>query len=230
MTTAIIVAAGQGVRMGADQRKQFLNLSGQPILMRTLQTFDACEAVGHIVLVLPTDEIAFCRENIVDPVGMTTETSMVAGGTRRQDSVLNGLASIQAEKGIVLIHDGVRPLLSTELIQACVDGAKKWGACIPAVAPVDTPKQVDGDNVITQTIPRDHLRLAQTPQAFELRIIREAHQAAQHNGWQATDDASLVERLGLDVHVIPGMQENLKITTPADLAVAEAYLALRNSP
>lgn len=227
MITAIIVAAGQGVRMGSTHRKQYLELSGRPIVFRTLITFDACEAVDRILLVVPADDREYCRRHFIDGGDLTTQTILVDGGRRRQESVYNGIRQIDEKEGIVLVHDGVRPLVTAKIIEACIQGAVKWGACIPAVPPVDTPKQVSGDGVITQTLLRDTVRLAQTPQAFQLPIIRKAHQAARQKRLQVTDDASLVELMGVDVHVIPGQRENLKITTPEDLAIAEVYLSRR---
>lgn len=229
MNRTIIVAAGQGLRMQADKRKQFLHLSGRPILMHTLSTFNACRNIDQLIVVVPYEEFPYCQEKILKPAGLEGKVSLVAGGKRRQDSVFNGLKSISDDNGVVLIHDGVRPLVSEEIIEACIKGALKWGSCIPVILPVDTPKQVNNDSVITGSIDRKVLRLAQTPQAFQLPIIRKAHQAAIDNGWQATDDASLVERLGLDVHVVPGMQENLKITTAQDMALARFYLSQRLS-
>lgn len=227
MNRAIIVAAGQGVRMQADQRKQFLYLAGRPILMHTLCAFDACHAIDQLIVVVPTEEIAYCQENILEPAGFEDNVSLVAGGKRRQDSVFNGLESIPDNKGIVLIHDGVRPLVTSEVIEGCIQGAEEWGSCIPVILPVDTPKQVDDTGVITDTIDRNGLRMAQTPQAFQLPIIRKAHQTAADNGWLATDDASLVERMGMNVHIVQGKQENLKITTAQDLALAQFYLSQR---
>ncbi|MGD9365413.1 MAG: 2-C-methyl-D-erythritol 4-phosphate cytidylyltransferase [Desulfobacteraceae bacterium] len=225
MITAIIVAAGQGLRMGSAQRKQFLKLCGEPILIHTLRAFDACQAVGQLLLVVPAGEIDFCRKNIIEPVDISTRIAMVQGGNSRQDSVFNGLESIPTNEGIVLIHDGVRPLVSVELIDACIEGAQRWGACIPALIPVDTLKQIAGNDIIERTISRDSVRLAQTPQAFHLSVLRKAYGQAKLRGWKATDDASLVERMGMSVHVIPGMRENLKITTAEDLALAQWYLS-----
>jgi 2-C-methyl-D-erythritol 4-phosphate cytidylyltransferase len=230
MITAIIVAAGQGLRMGSARRKQFLKLCGEPILIHTLRAFDACQTIGQLLLVVPTSEIDFCRSNIIEPADISTKIAIIEGGDRRQDSVFNGLKSIPTNEGIVLIHDGVRPLVNVELIDACIEGAQLWGACIPALMPVDTLKQIDGNDIIERTISRDSVRLAQTPQAFHLSVLRKAHDQAKLRGWKATDDASLVERIGVNVHVIPGMRENLKITTAEDLALAQWYLKKKSRP
>ncbi len=223
MTTAIIVAAGQGLRMGADKPKQFLKLKDKPILAHTLAVFDRSSAVDQIVLCLPDSQMTFCRLEIVERLGLDTPVSFVSGGRRRQDSVYNGLRTLEGDH-IVLIHDGVRPFITLALIEDCIDGAKRWGACIPTIAVTDTLKRVDADGCIQQTVSRKGLHMAQTPQAFRLSVIKSAHQAAQAKGWLATDDASLVERMGETVRVIPGSPHNIKITTPEDLRRAEALL------
>ena len=228
MISALIVAAGQGLRMGTQRRKQYLSLAGLPILTRTLQVFDRSRIVEQILVAVPTSELRFCETEIVARAGLKKRVALVAGGARRQDSVFNGLQWLSEGEGIVLIHDGVRPLVTEALIDACIQGASEWGACIPAVRAVDTPKQINADGIITRTISRETLRMAQTPQAFRLSLIHNAHAEARRRGLEATDDASLVEYMGAAVHVIPGLPENIKITTPGDLAVAEALFALRS--
>lgn len=227
MISALIVAAGQGVRMGSAQRKQYLQLCGRPVLVHTLQAFDRCPDIQCIRVVVPATEMDFCRRKILPDASLSKHVELIAGGRRRQDSVFNGLQHLGDARGVVLIHDGVRPLVSTSLIQACIQGALQWGACIPGVQAVDTLKQTDSLNNILGTIPRESIWLAQTPQAFSLPIIRRAHLEARQQGLEATDDASLVEALGIPVHVIDGLRENIKITTPEDLAYAEALLKLR---
>ena len=226
MIYAIIVAAGKGVRMQADRRKQYLHIGRHPILFHTLKAFDKCRCIDRLIVVVPADDFDYCRNNIIAPAGLQTGAQLVAGGNRRQDSVCNGLDAIPDKDGVVLIHDGVRPLVSERLIEACVQGAQEWGACIPALTPVDTAKQVKG-NVVERTLSRDNLRFAQTPQVFQLPLIRKAHQEAKANKRSVTDDASLVEFMGENVHTIEGSRENIKITTPHDLALAEHYLSLR---
>lgn len=226
MIYAIIVAAGRGARMQAAQRKQFLNIGGRPILLHTLRVFDRCRSVERLLVVVPSDDMEHCRKHILAPAGLRTEIQLVAGGAQRQDSVRNGLDAIPEEEGIVLIHDGVRPLVTQALVEACIQGARQWGACVPAVSAVDTPKLVK-NAVIQNTIPRDSLQFAQTPQAFKLSLIRNAHREANLKKWLVTDDAAIVERLGGRVHIIPGLRENIKLTTPQDLGLAEYYLACR---
>ncbi len=230
MISALIVAAGQGLRMGSAQRKQYLDLLGRPILVRTLQAFDQCLRIQRLLVVVPQSEMNFCEQEIIPAAELKNRVIVIEGGKRRQDSVFNGLQFLGSEEGLVLIHDGVRPLVSIALIEACIQGAVQWGACIPAVMAVDTPKQIDARGIITHTVPRERLHMAQTPQAFNLPLIYRAHWEARRLGREATDDASLVEALGVAVHVIPGLHENIKITTPEDLVYAEALLRLGHDP
>lgn len=227
MTSALIVAAGQGLRMGSAQRKQYLKLCGSPVLVRTLRVFDRSPDIRSIVVVVPSSEMDFCKKEILSSASLESHVQLIAGGRRRQDSVFNGLEHLGDARGVVLIHDGVRPLVSTALIHDCIQGALQWGACIPVIPVVDTLKRIDSQDNILGTMPRQSIRMAQTPQAFSLPIIRRAHQEARRLGREATDDASLVEAMGIPVHVITGSRENIKITTPEDLAYAEALLKLR---
>jgi 2-C-methyl-D-erythritol 4-phosphate cytidylyltransferase len=227
MIAALIVAAGQGVRMGSARRKQYLNLGGLPMLARTLQVFDHCRLIDQIVIAVPPSEIQYCRNTVVAAAGPEKPVALIPGGGRRQDSVFNGLQYLGDQEGVVLIHDGVRPLVTPDLIEACARGAVQWGACIPAVTAVDTPKQINSLlGVIDQTLPRESICMAQTPQAFYLPLIRRAHAEARRTHREATDDASLVEALGTAVHIIPGLRRNIKITTAEDLAYAETLLKI----
>jgi 2-C-methyl-D-erythritol 4-phosphate cytidylyltransferase len=227
MIDALIVAAGKGRRMKTRQPKQFMRLAGQPILTRTLKAFDRHSEIDRIIVVLPDSDIADCRASMIAQAALNKEVAVVAGGKHRQASVMNGLRSIPDKDGIVLIHDGVRPLVTQTLISACIDGAQKWGACIPAIEAFDTLKKVHSDGTIERTVPRQRIVMAQTPQAFRLELIRQAHEAAVRHGRLATDDASLLEQMGAAVHVIAGSRHNLKVTRPEDLALAEAYLKSR---
>ncbi len=224
---ALIVAAGQGLRMGSDRRKQYLDLAGRPILAHTVEAFCAVSEVDLILLAVPAEEIDYCRNRIIRSLAGTKQIRLVPGGERRQDSVRNGLASLGADGPIVLIHDGVRPLVRPSLIVACIEGARKWGACIPALEVTDTLKKADGTGTILHTVPRGGLYAAQTPQAFQTELILQAHRRAVQEGWQATDDASLVERMGIAVHIIPGSRSNIKITLPEDLQWANMLLAFK---
>ena len=224
MIDALIVAAGKGRRMKTRQPKQFLELAGCPILTRTLKAFDRHPEIDRLTVVLPDTEIAEWSAALINQAALNKGVTFVAGGPHRQASVMNGLQSIPDKDGIVLIHDGVRPMVSQSLIGACIEGARKWGACIPAVDAFDTLKKVHSNGSIEGTVPRQRIVLAQTPQAFRLALIRQAHEAAVRHDWLATDDASLLERMGAAVHVIEGSRHNLKVTRPEDLALAEACL------
>ena len=221
---AIIVAAGKGLRMQDSKRKQYKLLGDKPILAHTLMAFNRCEPIDHIILVLPAEDIEFCRKEIIPVAHMDKETRLVIGGAQRQDSVYNGLQAIESDDGIVLVHDGVRPFVRQKHLLACIKGAHQHGACIIGLPAFDTVKQVNENNQIVQTRQRDTLWLAQTPQAFALKLIKKAHAAAKQDGFSGTDDASLVERLGATVKIIPGSRSNIKITDQEDLLLARAIL------
>ena len=221
---AIIVAAGQGIRMSNTVRKQYIALDGIPILSRTLGVFDRCDLIDRIIVAVPKDDIDYCRNEIIPAADMKKEAILVVGGERRQDSVYNGLKTIESDDGIVLIHDGVRPFVNPEHLAACIKSAQKQGACILGIPAFDTVKHVNAKNEIIETLKRDTLWLAQTPQAFQLELIRRAHEIAKQEGFTGTDDASLVERLGGIVKIIPGSRNNIKITNQEDLKLAQAIL------
>jgi 2-C-methyl-D-erythritol 4-phosphate cytidylyltransferase len=225
MVTAIIVAAGQGRRMEGDRRKQYLSLAGLPILTRTLMVFHRCDAVDEIILVVPEDDIDFCRETILKPEGLSRNITLSPGGERRQDSVFNGLKEVNPSCGIVVIHDGVRPFVQNDQIIACIDGARQFGACIMGVPAYETLKQVDTSDHIVRTLERDDVWLAQTPQAFGHDLIRKAHDRARIENYTATDDASLVEKLGATVKIVRGSRRNIKITVTEDLEMARWVLS-----
>jgi 2-C-methyl-D-erythritol 4-phosphate cytidylyltransferase len=224
MVTAIIVAAGQGRRMQGDLRKQYLSLAGLPILTRTLMVFDRCEPVGGIIVVVPQDDIDFCRANILEPAELTKEVRLTPGGEHRQESVFNGLKNVDANCSIVVIHDGVRPFVQNEQLIACINGARESGACIMGVPAHETIKQIDRSGRIIQTLSRDDIWLAQTPQAFKYDAILKAHERAQAEGFSATDDAILMERAGAAVKIIKGSRANMKITVKEDLELARRLL------
>jgi 2-C-methyl-D-erythritol 4-phosphate cytidylyltransferase len=224
MVYAIIVAAGKGIRMSDTVRKQYIALDGIPMLSRTLGVFNHCDLIDRIILAVPEDDIDFCRNKVMPAVNLTKEVALVIGGARRQDSVYNGLKAIEIDDGIVLIHDGVRPFVNPEDLVVCVNGAREHGACIFGIPAFDTVKQVNAKNEIIETQKRETLWLAQTPQAFQLKLIKRAHEMAKQEGFRGTDDASLVERLGEVVKIMPGSRRNIKITNPEDLKLARAIL------
>ncbi|MFC0297834.1 2-C-methyl-D-erythritol 4-phosphate cytidylyltransferase [Geobacillus jurassicus] len=221
---AIVLAAGQGKRMNAGMNKQFLELGGEPLIVRTLKVFDRDERCARIVLVVnPAERSRF--ELLLDRFHIRKVAAFADGGEERQHSVYNGLQALEGEE-IVLIHDGARPFVRVRHLHELADAAIQYGAAIPAVRVKDTIKKVDG-LFVEQTIDRSSLWAVQTPQAFRLSLIMEAHEAAKQAGYLGTDDASLVERIGKPVKIIEGDYRNIKLTTPEDLLFAEAILASR---
>ncbi|MDO3378335.1 2-C-methyl-D-erythritol 4-phosphate cytidylyltransferase [Geoalkalibacter halelectricus] len=228
--TVLIPAAGMGRRMGADINKQYLQLAGRPILAHTLSLFDQSPHVSRIIVVSPADEIAYCRREVVARFGLRKVEAVIAGGAERQDSVRNGLRHLgEREPGVVLIHDGVRPFFPARLIPRVIAAAAEQGGCVVGVPVKDTVKEVE-DGRIRATPERGRLWLAQTPQAFSCALVRDAHEQALADGFRGTDDASLVERLGHRPAMLEGSYRNIKITTPEDLLVAEAFLTRPEEP
>lgn len=223
--TAIIVAGGQGLRMRIPLRKQYLELDGIPVLAHTLKTFDACPLISDICLVIPKEDHDFCLKCIVAPLFPSKPVRLVSGGNERQQSVYNGLRSLDLKPDdVVVIHDGVRPFVTEQHIRDCIDSARECGAAILAVPVSDTLKVADGHGMIEKTIDRHRIWAAQTPQAFVFELICEAHESAIRNHWIGTDDASLVESLGKKVKLIQGSRNNLKITTQEDVVLAKNLL------
>ena len=172
-------------------------------------------------------DFSHCRDKLLPRLKLKAPVSLIEGGAERQVSVCNGLHAISDPASIVLIHDGVRPFVPQKLITDCIEGARRWKACIPALPATDTLKRVSTRMHIEETLERQNIWLAQTPQAFELTLIKHAHEEARRLGWQVTDDAAMVERAGGTVHVIEGRRENIKITVPEDMVWAEFWLGLR---
>ena len=222
MVSAIIVAAGKGIRMMGTMRKQYLDLSGRPVLAHSIMAFDSCTLVAEIYLVVPKEDVEYCQNKILSLLDLKNQINLVHGGAKRQDSVYNGLQAITKNTDTVVIHDGVRPLIHPEELKECILGSKKYGACILGTPASDTLKRVDKSGIIEATLPRENIWLAQTPQAFQYDLILKAHETARRDGYVGTDDASLVERLGEDVKIINGGRFNIKITKKEDLAVAKA--------
>ena len=221
---AIILAGGTGRRMESPEPKQFLRLGGKPILSHTLQRFEDCPAIDAIVLVAHPAHVQRCRREIVEPVGLRKIRRIVEGGGERHESVKAGLLATTDRDALVVVHDAVRPLVSDELLVRVIQAGLAHGAATAAIGINDTVKHVDRGKVIS-TIPRDSLRRAQTPQAFRLSLLLEAHnrKSAPENE-PATDDAALIEQLGHEVVLVESGEANLKITSPEDLAMAEWYM------
>ncbi|RXZ82724.1 2-C-methyl-D-erythritol 4-phosphate cytidylyltransferase [Paenibacillaceae bacterium] len=218
---AVIVAAGRGTRMGTAERKQFLHLQDKPVIVHTLERFENMDAIAEIVLVVSQEDVERC-EAWVQQYSLSKLKAVVAGGAERQDSVYIGLQSLDCEW--VMIHDGVRPLVTSKAVQRCCSAALQSGAAVLAVPVKDTIKQVDESGVIVATPDRSSLWAIQTPQAFRRALLLEAHERALADGFVGTDDAMAVERIGVPVVVAEGEYTNLKITTPEDLPLAEFWL------
>ncbi len=221
-TIAIIPAAGWGVRMASNRPKQFLLLDDRPILAVTLSYFQECQAIDGIILVTGEKEIEYCRREIVEPYKLDKVIRIVKGGQRRQDSVRFGLEASEGNYQIVVIHDGVRPFIDLELIERAVTEARRHRAVITALPAKETIKELDKEGFVIRTHDRENIWLVQTPQAFYFKDIMAAHQQAEKEGWNdITDDALLMERMGIRVKVIQGSEQNIKITTPYDLSLAK---------
>jgi 2-C-methyl-D-erythritol 4-phosphate cytidylyltransferase / 2-C-methyl-D-erythritol 2,4-cyclodiphosphate synthase len=221
---AIIPAGGAGKRLKAQKAKQYLLLDGVPVLVHTLKVFQQAKVIDEIILVLPPDDVASAQEQLINKYGLTKITAVVAGGKERQDSVRNGFAAITGECDIVIIHDAVRPFVTKEMINQVVAAVKSFEAASVGVKAKDTIKETKKDNLVAATIPRQNLWLTQTPQAFKFDLLKKAYTAAYRDKYYGTDDASLVERIGAKVIMIEGCYENIKITTPEDLILAEALM------
>ena len=220
----IIPAAGQGKRMGAGKNKLLLELDHTPVLIHTLNTFEKDDACTSILLAIhPQDQDAFTA--LLQKNGISKVAAFVPGGKERQHSVYHAVKTIK-DDGIVLVHDGARPFVDQELIASLIKAAEEKGAAVLAVPVKDTVKKV-AQGMVTETVERSSLWAIQTPQAFRLSILLEAHEKAMKDQFIGTDDASLVERLGLQVMIVEGNYDNIKLTTPEDLYFAEAIIRKR---
>lgn len=217
MISAIIVAGGRGERLATGVPKQFLEVQGKAILLRTVEAVWSCVQISEMVVVVPESHWERASKILAGK-----EVKIVAGGAERQDSVFAGLETISPSVRLVLIHDGVRPFASKDLIERVIAAADQNGAAIPGIAIKETIKEVDPKSLqVVSTVDRSRLYAIQTPQVFSRELIMEAHQRAQSLSFYATDDAGLVEWLGREVSLVPGEETNIKITTPLDLKLAE---------
>ena len=220
MDYVIIVAGGKGLRMGSDIPKQFLPIGGKPVLMRTLERFRAYDDALKIILVLPEAQQAYWRE-LCGQYHFDVEYQLANGGQTRFHSVQNGLALVPDEaEGVVGVHDGVRPFPSIEVIRNCYETARTKKAVIPVIPVVETVRHLEGDKSVT--VPRGDYRLVQTPQTFDIQLLKAANRQPYNDGF--TDDASVVESYGFEITLVEGNRENIKITTPYDLKIAEVLL------
>lgn len=222
---AVVVAAGEGARMGEGVPKPFLILAGAPLILHTLARFAETRTVRRVILVAAEKDLAKCQDLVRNaPRLRGLECVFQSGGPRRQDSVGRGLARLDADCQVVVVHDGARPLVSSGLIDRCVAAAFAEGAVVVGVPARNTIKIVPADRHVRATLDRETLWEIQTPQAFRVEVVLEAHRRAADEGAEATDDAALVERLGKPVAVLEGERTNIKITFPEDLVFAEALL------
>ncbi|MEP6706377.1 MAG: 2-C-methyl-D-erythritol 4-phosphate cytidylyltransferase [Pyrinomonadaceae bacterium] len=227
MNVAIIAAAGQGVRMGGNQAKQFLQLGGIPIVIHTLKRFEQSAAIDECILVLPAADTAGFLDQ-AGRFGLRKLSQVIAGGDSRRDSVFRGLLAIrEATVEIVAVHDGVRPFVTTGEIDRTIAAAREHGAAVLVAPATDTIKEVEQGRVI-RTLPREKVRHALTPQCFRYELLRRAYEQLTEADGDITDDSMLVERLGETVAVVEGNPRNIKITRPEDIALAE--IILRQEP
>jgi 2-C-methyl-D-erythritol 4-phosphate cytidylyltransferase len=234
MKIAVIVpAAGLGTRMGkasaektGTSRKQFMLLDGSPILLHTVRKFAASSRISEIVVAVRGEDLDWVRDTLKREFP-GRRVRVVEGGNSRQESVQNALGALDRDTDLVAVHDAVRPFIDLEIIDKVLDAAAATGAAIVGVAPVDTVKQVNrgtGQVRVRATLPRDRLVLAQTPQVFRYDLLNRAFQSAREDGFIGTDEASLVERLDVEVSVVLGSDRNIKITKPADMDLARLFL------
>jgi len=208
--------------MGGKVNKQLLYLAGRPVVEHTLRALLAVPVVGVILVAAPGEEQSFA--GILGDLVPGNKIIIVAGGNSRRDSVRQGLKALPAGVGLVVVHDGARPLVKPGLIRVAIIEARRWGASTLAVPVKDTVKLAGPDNLVRETLPRELLWQVQTPQVFNLDLLLEAHRAAERDAFEGTDDASLVERLGRPVKLVPGDYTNIKITTPDDILLAEKIM------
>jgi len=236
---AIIVSAGKGhrfmegkpLRVGTTVvptpdrgKKQFHLLEGKPILAHTLEKFETCPLIRSILLVVGQEDMDYCLKEVVEKFEFKKVSQIVPGGKRRQESVKNGIDALPKDAEIVAIHDGVRPFVTKAMIEDSIHFALKYGAVVLAIPVKDTIKMSNPDGTVLKTLDRESLWQIQTPQTFQASIIKEAYSRATKDAFVGTDDASLVERSGVMVHILPGSYTNIKITTPEDLLLANLFL------
>ena len=221
---AVIVSAGKGLRFMEGKKKQFHFLGGKPILAHTLDKFETCPLIRSILLVVGQEDMDYCLKEIIEQYKFQKISQIVPGGKRRQESVKNGIDALPKDADVVAIHDGVRPFVTKAMIEDTIHSAERVGAVVLAMPVKDTIKVSNPDGTVLKTLDRESLWQIQTPQTFRVSVIKEAYYRAAEDGFVGTDDASLVERLGVKVHILPGSYTNIKITTPEDLFLANLFL------
>ncbi len=226
MVFGVIAAAGAGLRLQEEIPKLEIEILGKPLVLYALEAFQHASSIEGLMLVVPPERLDAWPVSRLRGAGIEKAVAVVAGGSTRQESVYLALEGIPDDSGTVVVHDGARPLVTPEMIELACSAALAEEALITAVPLADTVKQVEGGRVIN-TPDREKLVAVQTPQAFSLKLLREAHERARQEQFLGTDDASLVERLGKTVAVIEGSRENIKVTYPEDLVLAKAVLRER---
>ena len=220
----VIAAAGRGSRMESSTNKQYLLLNSRPVLTYSLDFFEKLDVVDEIVIVTGEKELDYCEREIIKPFKYKKVSAVIPGGKERQDSVWAGLQKLGADTEFVAVHDGARPLLSSAVLYRLLEEAREWGAAIPGIASKDTLKAVDRDDFVRQTLDRTTVYGIQTPQVFKYEELMAAYRQSYEENFRGTDDASLFEHFIGRVKVVEGDYNNIKITTPGDMLIAEALL------
>jgi len=224
-----IPAAGSAFRMGLGYSKAYVDVAGKPLLVRTIESLLQSPFIDRLTVAVRPDEVALANGEIVDKLDLSENVQIIGGGEERQQTVEKLLDCAPADRDIVLIHDGARPLVSVKLIHEVLEAAAEWGAAIAAIPVVDTIKESkDGGETVSSTVDRARLYRAQTPQAFHRDIILSAHRRARKEEWDVTDDASLLEQMGHDVRIVAGEERNIKITTLDDLELLRWIIQSRD--
>ncbi len=226
---ALIVSAGKGHRFMGERKKQFYLLADKPILAHTLDKFEACPLIHSIFLVVGEEDMDYSLKEIVEKYHYKKVSQIIPGGKRRQESVKNGLDLLPKDTEVVVIHDGVRPFVTREMIEESIRSAMRLRAVVFAMPVKETIKMAHPDGTVLRTLERESLWQVQTPQTFQVDLIKKAYARAIEDGFIGTDDASLVERIGERVHILPGSYVNIKITTPEDLLFAKLLLKMEDS-
>jgi 2-C-methyl-D-erythritol 4-phosphate cytidylyltransferase len=222
----VIVSAGKGLRFMEGKKKQFYFLGGKPILAHTLDRFETCALIRSILLVVGQEDMDYCLKEVIEKYKFQKVSQIVPGGKRRQESVKNGMDALPKDAEIVAIHDGVRPFVTKAMIEDSIHSAVRYGAVVLAMPVKETIKMSNPDGTVLKTLDRESLWQIQTPQTFQVNIIKAAYHRATEDGFVGTDDASLVERIGVKVHILPGSYTNIKITTPEDLLLANLFVKM----
>lgn len=228
MVTAVFPAAGSSKRMGGGINKNFLELVGEPILIRTLKTFSQVARINFLIVVVAAHEVDIVEKLLRGTEGLKS-WRVTVGGSERQYSIANGLKLLPDDAKIVLVHDAARPLVTVQTINDVIDAAKKFGGAIAALPEKNTIKVVDAEGFVKYTPPRSELVSVLTPQGFKREILLRAYDRAAEEKFLGTDDSSLVERLGVKIKIVAGGYQNIKITTPEDIYIAETFLQRSNA-